>query len=125
MSKGPISSYKPCCGETSSGFDGARMLEDGGREIPNTASVTNGSLNFAALPSACEPPSCEDIESSRLRKACRLIVTPTLGCFLLRTFARGLSIVDADDPETRDGVRVFAGTSSLGNRDEELVDLVL
>jgi hypothetical protein len=85
----------------------------------------NGSLNFAALLSACEPPSWEDIESSLVRRACRLPVTPTLGCFLLRTFARGLSIVDADDPETKDGVRVFAGTSSFGNRDEVLDDLVL
>lgn len=101
------------------------MLEDGGREIPNTASVKNGSLKFAGLPSACEAPSWEDIESSLVRKACRLLATPTLGCFRLRTFERGLSIVEAEDPETRDGVRVFAGTSSFGNRDEELADLVL
>lgn len=34
-------------------------------------------------------------------------------------------MVDADDPEKREGVRVLAGTSSLGSRDEELVDLAL
>lgn len=65
------------------------------------------------------------MESSRVRRACRLLATPTLGCFLLSTFDCGLSIVDADDPETRDGVRVLAGTSSFGSRDDELVDLAL
>jgi len=34
-------------------------------------------------------------------------------------------MVDADEPETREGVRVFVGTSSLGSRVEELVDLAL
>lgn len=67
----------------------------------------------------------EDMESSRARITCRLPVDPTLGCFLLKTFERGLSMVDADDPETREGVRVFAGTSSLGSRVEELADLAL
>lgn len=32
-------------------------------------------------------------------------------------------MVDADDPETREGVRVLVGTSSLGRRDEKLVGL--
>lgn len=120
-----MSSYKPCCGDSTSGSERARIMEDGGREIPKTDSVMKGSLNFAALPSACWPPSWEDIESSRVRRACRLLATPTLGCFLLSTFERGLSMVDADDSETRDGVGVFAGTSSFGSRDDELADLVL
>jgi hypothetical protein len=60
-----------------------------------------------------------------VRKACRLLATPTLGCFLLNTFDRGLSMVEADEPETREGVRVLTGTSSLGSREEELVDLAL
>lgn len=34
-------------------------------------------------------------------------------------------MVEAEDPEKREGVRVLTGTSSLGSRDEELVDLAL
>lgn len=45
--------------------------------------------------------------------------TPTFVCFLLRTFDRGLSMVDAEEPEASEGVRVLAGTSSLGRRDVE------
>jgi hypothetical protein len=52
-----------------------------------------------------------------MRRGCRLLATPTLVCFLLRTLARGLSMVDADDPEARDGVRMLWGTSSLGRRE--------
>lgn len=65
------------------------------------------------------------MESSRVTKACRLPVIPTLGCFLLNTFERGLSMVEADDPETKEGVRVLmlTCTSSFGSRDEELADL--
>ena len=37
--------------------------------------------------------------------------------FLLNTFDRGLSTVDVDDPETREGVRVLPATSSLGRRE--------
>lgn len=54
-----------------------------------------------------------------MRKGCRLSVAPRLVCFLLSTFDLGLSIVDADDPEAKDGVLVLAGTSSLGKRDVE------
>ena len=100
------------------------MVEEGGKEIPNTDSV-NGSLKPAELLSAWRAPSWEDIESSRVRIACRLLATPTLGCFLLSTFERGLSMVDAEDPDTSEGVRVFVGTSSFGSLDEELVDLAL
>ena len=60
------------------------------------------------------------MESSLTREACLLLATPTLVCFLLNTLERGLSIVDADDPEARDGVRVLGGTSSLGSRDVEV-----
>lgn len=42
-----------------------------------------------------------------MRVACRPLVTPTLVCFLLSTFDRGLSMVDADDPEAREGVRML------------------
>lgn len=43
-----------------------------------------------------------------------------LDCFLRSTFDRGLSTVDAEDPDTRDGVRVLPGTSSLGRREDEV-----
>jgi hypothetical protein len=33
--------------------------------------------------------------------------------FFLRTFERGLSNVDADDPDTKDGVRMFGGGARL------------
>lgn len=45
--------------------------------------------------------------------------------FRLRRFDRGLSIVDADDPDTRDGVRVLPTTSNLGKRDDEIVGVLL
>ena len=57
------------------------------------------------------------MESSLTRKAWRLPATPTLVCFLLNTLDRGLSIVEAEDPDARDGVRMLLGTSSLGKRD--------
>jgi hypothetical protein len=64
--------------------------------------------------------SWDDIESSLIRVICRLPATPTLVCFLLSTFDRGLSMVDADDPEASEGVRMLGGTSSLGSREVEL-----
>jgi hypothetical protein len=57
------------------------------------------------------------MESSLIRRGCRVPTTPTLVCFLLSTFERGLSMVDADDPDAREGVRMLLGTSSLGSRD--------
>lgn len=45
-----------------------------------------------------------------------------LDCFLLSTFDRGLSTVDAEDPDTSEGVRVFPGTSSLGRRDDDVCE---
>jgi hypothetical protein len=45
--------------------------------------------------------------------------------FRLSTFDRGLSVVEADDPDTSEGVRVVATTSSLGNRDDEAWRAVL
>jgi len=60
------------------------------------------------------------MESSLMRVACRPLGTPTLVCFLLSTFDRGLSMVDADDPEAREGVRMPWGTSSLGSREVEV-----
>src|SRR5690242_943008 len=108
-----MSSYRPLPGDSSSGSERARILDVGGREIPNTDSM-NGSLKSPRLRSACWAPSREDIEPSRARIACRLPGGPTLGCFLLKTFERGLSMVDADEPETREGVRVLVVASSLG-----------
>jgi len=124
MSRGSTLSYRPCCRDSNTGSDLARTLEDGGREIPNTDSV-KGSLNLPEEPSADRVSSWEDMGSSRVIKACRLPVIPTLGCFLLNTFERGLSMVEADDPETKEGVRVLmlTCTSSFGSRDEELADL--
>jgi hypothetical protein len=52
-----------------------------------------------------------------MRRACRLLATPTLVCFLLKTFDRGLSMVDADEPDASEGVRVVLGTSSFGRRE--------
>jgi hypothetical protein len=57
------------------------------------------------------------MESSLTRKVCLLPTTPTLVCFLLSTLERGLSMVEADDPDARDGVRMLMGTSSLGKRE--------
>jgi hypothetical protein len=48
-----------------------------------------------------------------------------LDCFFFSTFDRGLSIVEADEPDTRDGVRVLSGTSSLVCRDDEVCVVVL
>lgn len=97
------------------------MFDEGGNEIPRTVSE-NGSLYPPGIPSMSCLSSCDDNESSRARGACLLLVIPILVRFLLNTFDRGLSMVDADDPEARDGVRVFGGTSSLGSRD--VVDCV-
>lgn len=66
--------------------------------------------------------SCDDIESSLLRDSCLVTPVPMLDCLRRRTFDRGLSTVEADDPDTRDGVLVDCGTSSFGRRDEELWD---
>jgi hypothetical protein len=52
--------------------------------------------------------------------ACRPLAAPTLVCFLLSTFERGLSMVDADEPEASEGVRILRGTSSLGNLEVEI-----
>ena len=65
------------------------------------------------------PSSSEDSEPSFKCEVGLLVATPILEGFLRKTFDPGLSTVEADDPETRDGVRVFAETSSLGRRDEE------
>lgn len=46
-----------------------------------------------------------------------------LVCLRLKRLDRGLSIVEAEDPDTRDGVRVFVRFSGFGKR-EELVDIV-
>ena len=38
--------------------------------------------------------------------------------FLRRRLDRGLSVVETEEPETSEGVRVFPETSSFGKRDE-------
>jgi hypothetical protein len=53
-----------------------------------------------------------------MRETCLPLPTPIDEGFLLNRFDLGLSIVEAEDPETREGVRVFAATSNLGRRDE-------
>jgi hypothetical protein len=93
-------------------------MEEGGSEIPRTVSE-KGSLYPPGIPSTRCLSSCEEIELSLTRSACRPLMTPTFVCFLLRTLDRGLSIVDADDPDAREGVRILAGTSSFGSRDVE------
>lgn len=124
ISVGPISSsYSPFPKISTSGPERARMVEDGGKEIPRTVSE-KGSLSPPGMPSIGRLSSWDDIESSLTCEACRLLATPTLVCFLLSTFERGLSMVDADDPEARDGVRVLGGTSSLGKRDVEVCGVV-
>jgi hypothetical protein len=39
-------------------------------------------------------------------------------CLRLKRFDRGLSMVETDDPDTRDGVRVFVGISGFGKREK-------
>lgn len=92
--------------------------DDDGNEIPRTVSE-KGSLNPPGRTIAGRSSSKEDNESSFKCEADLLAATPMLDGFLRKTFDPGLSTVDADDPETRDGVRVVATTSSLGSRDEE------
>lgn len=58
--------------------------------------------------------------ASLVRDCCRALPVPMLDCFFLNRFDRGLSIVDAEEPETRDGVRALSGTSSFGRRDDEV-----
>jgi hypothetical protein len=91
-------------------------MDEGGSDIPRTVSE-KGSLYLPGMPSTACRSSWEDIESSLTRNGCRLLATPTLVCFLLSTLERGLSIVEAEDPDAREGVRMLAGTSSLGNRE--------
>lgn len=56
------------------------------------------------------------MELSLMRGPRRLLTTPTLVCFLLKTFDLGLSIVDVEEPAS-EGVRILMGASSLGKRD--------
>jgi len=58
--------------------------------------------------------------ASRIRECCRSFPAPMLDCFFFSIFDRGLSTVEADEPDTRDGVRVLSGTSSLGWRDDKV-----
>jgi len=92
------------------------MEDDGGSVIPSTVSA-KGSLYPPGMPSGCCRSSWEDIESSRMRSCCRVLERPTLVCFLLKTFERGLSMVDAEEPDARDGVRELRVTSSFGSFD--------
>lgn len=91
------------------------MLEEGGMVIPNTVSE-KGSLNSANDCLIGSFSSRSVTESSRVRD-----LGPMLDCFLRSRPDRGLSEVDTDDPETREGVGVMTvrGTSSLGRREED------
>lgn len=60
------------------------------------------------------------MEPDLVCESCLPSAMPMLDGFLLRTFERGLSTVEEDDPETSEGVRVLPVTSSLGRRDEEI-----
>jgi hypothetical protein len=83
------------------------MDDEGGSDIPKTVSE-KGSLYPPGIPSTTSLSSWDDIESSLIRKACRLPpAAPTLVCFLLSTFERGLSMVEAEDPDAREGVRML------------------
>lgn len=100
------------------------MDDEGGREMPRTVSE-NGSLNPPGKSITGATSSNEEREPSFKCELDLLVVTPMLEGFLRNTFDPGLSTVDADEPETREGVRVFAETSSLGRRDEEACREVL
>lgn len=100
------------------------MEEEGGKEIPSTVSE-KGSLNPPARGFTVIPSSWEDIDPAFGWLPCFPLLTPILEGFLLRTFDRGLSMVDADEPETREGVLVFPVTSSFGSRDEVTCCVVL
>ena len=68
------------------------------------------------MPMAMYLSSCEDIF---LGCSLLLLATSEAACLRRIRFDRGLSMVEAESPETSDGVRVLAGgTSSFGNREE-------
>lgn len=98
--------------------DCAGREDEGGSEIPRTVSE-KGSLKPPGKTIAGLSSSREDSELSFKCEAGLPVATPMLDGFLLKLFEPGLSTVDVDDPDTRDGVRVAGGTSSLGRRDEE------
>jgi hypothetical protein len=97
--------------------EGTTTVVAGGRVIPRTVSE-NGSLYPPGMPPSIFFASEEDTDGSLVRDCCRWLLGPMLDCFFFNTFDRGLSMVEADEPDTRDGVRVFSGTSSLRGRDE-------
>lgn len=99
------------------------MLEDGGSEMPSTVSE-NGSLYPPGMAFISCLSSCDSIDPPLVLECC-FPTPPMLEGFLLRRFDRGLSMVDADDPDTRDGVRVLPATSNLGNRDDDICRAVL
>lgn len=93
---------------SSSGSLGTYPEETGGMAIPRTASGY-GSLY------PCPDSSLEDEESGDMRRCC----LPTFECFRRRRFDRGLSCVEAEEPETNDGV--LAGSETKGREfDREL-----
>jgi hypothetical protein len=95
------------------------MLDDGGIEMPRTVSE-KGSLYPPGIPSINCLSSWDEIEPSLIRVTCLPVADPTLVCFLLSTFERGLSIVEAEEPEASEGVRMLGGTSSFGNREVDV-----
>jgi hypothetical protein len=62
-------------------------------------------------------PPRDDEESGEVRIFC----LPTFECFLRRRFDLGLSFVDAEEPETKDGVR--AGSDTMGREDARGLDV--
>ena len=84
---------------------GAYVEDTGGMAIPSTASGY-GSLY------PCPESSREDVESGEVRRCCLAMFE----CFRRNRFERGLSCVEAEEPETKDGVR--AG-SEIGGRATE------
>jgi hypothetical protein len=106
-------------GSSTSGSEGAKIVEEEGRDMPNTVSE-NGSLYPPGIALISTFSSGDDMDASLVLDRCRTLPVPILDCFFLSTFDRGLSIVDAEEPEMRDGVRALSGTSSFGRRDEEV-----
>jgi hypothetical protein len=93
-----------------------KIVEDEGRLMPNTVSE-KGSLYPPGIPLTTFLSSW-DIDASLVREGCFPLPPPILDCFFLNTLDRGLSIVEAEEPETNDGVLANSGTSSLGRRED-------
>jgi hypothetical protein len=120
ISVGPTSqSYGTLCGSSISGPERAKIVEDGGKDMPSTVSE-NGSLYPPGIPFIIRPSSRDDMDGFFVRESCLVVPTPMPGCFL-NPFGLRASVVEAADPDASDGVRVLPKASGLGSRDDEVL----